>query len=348
LRTNTEKMQISASQLAAIIDGSIEGDAQVMVSRPAPIETATTGDFTFLDSVKYEQFAYQTQAGILLVSKDFQPTAPITPTLIRVSNVREALAKLLELVQTKPTSKNTISPDARVAPSAQLADNVGVGMFSIVSDNAIIGIGTLLMEQVYIGAEVKIGRGCVVHQGAKIHAQTVIGNHCIIKSNAVIGSEGFGFAPLPDGTWKKVPQVGNVIVGNHVEIGANTCIDRGAIGPTIIADGAKLDNLIQIAHNVRIGENTAMAAQVGVAGSAEIGANCLIGGQAGIAGHIRVADDTKVQAQSGIAGNIKQPNTAIFGSPAIPYADYVKAYLVFKNLPEMERRLRALERNNRS
>jgi UDP-3-O-[3-hydroxymyristoyl] glucosamine N-acyltransferase len=339
-------MQISASQLAAIIGGSIEGDATILVSSPAPIESATTGNFTFLDSTKYEQHAYTTDASILLVSTEFQPTASIKPTLIRVPNVRKALATLLELLQTKAAVQHTISPDARIAKTAQIADNVGVGTFSIVSDGAQIGANTLIMDQVFIGTEVRIGVGCVVHQGAKIHAQTVIGDYCVLKSNAVIGSEGFGFAPLPDGSWKKVPQVGNVVIGNHVEVGANTCIDRGALGPTVIADGAKLDNLIHIAHNVRVGANTAMAAQVGVAGSAEIGENCLLGGQVGVAGHIRMADGTKVQAQSGIAGNVKQPNTAIFGSPAIAYADYVKAYLVFKNLPEMEKRLRALEKKN--
>jgi UDP-3-O-[3-hydroxymyristoyl] glucosamine N-acyltransferase len=344
LPPNYRNMQIDARQLAAILGGTIDGDASAVVTRPAPIEHARSGDFAFLDSAKYEPFVYTTQATILLVSNEFQPNQAVAPTLIRVSNVRDALATLLEQFgnQSKPTAQ--ISADARIASNVVLGQDVNVGLFSIISSGAEIGDFTWIHDQVYLGAEVRIGKGCEIHHGAKIYDGTIIGDYSVVKANAVIGAEGFGFAPQADGSWRKVPQVGNVEIGNHVEIGANTCIDRGALGATRIADGAKLDNLIQIAHNVQVGAHTAMAAQVGVAGSAEIGAHCLLGGQAGVAGHIRIADGTKIQAQSGIAGGIKEPNTAVFGSPAIPYSDYVKAYIVFKSLPEMERRLRRLEK----
>ncbi len=337
-------MHITAKQLATLLNGTIEGDANAIVTKPAPIEQAKAGDFTFLDNPKYEPFVYTTAASIVLVASDFQPSQAVNATLLRVPNVREALAQLLDHFDKKPNPAPAISADARIAPSAILGKEVSVGVFSIIEEKTEIGDHTIIHAQVYIGAGVRIGSGCEICHGAKIFAGTVIGNNCVIKPNAVIGSDGFGFAPLPDGTWRRIPQVGNVVIGNDVEVGANTCIDRGALGDTYIADGVKLDNLIQIAHNVRIGAHTAMAAQAGVAGSTEIGEHCLLGGQAGVAGHIHIADGTKIQAQSGIAGSIKEPNTAVFGSPAIPYQDYVKAYLVFKNLPGMERRLRQLEK----
>jgi UDP-3-O-[3-hydroxymyristoyl] glucosamine N-acyltransferase len=337
-------MEMSARQLAALINGTVIGNAEVLVHSPAPIEQAQIGQFSFLDNPKYEKYAYTTQASILMVSNDFMPTQAIGTTLIRVEHVREALATLLAIIQKEGNTERTISTDARVSQHAQLGENVGVGMFTIVSQGAKVGDNTTLAEQVYVGDHVQIGKECTIYQGVKIHAGTQIGDYCVIKSNAVIGSEGFGFAPLADGTWKKVPQVGIVRIGNHVEIGANTCIDRGALGDTVIHDGCKLDNLIQIGHNVIVGAHTAIAAQVGVAGSAEIGVRCLLGGQAGIAGHIKIADGTKLQAQSGVASTIKEPNQAFFGSPAIAYGDFVRAFLVFKTLPLMEKRLRKVEK----
>jgi UDP-3-O-[3-hydroxymyristoyl] glucosamine N-acyltransferase len=337
-------MEISARDLAAIINGSIDGNENVRVQKPAKIEEATTGDFSFIDSVKYEQFAYTTGASILLVSNEFHAQKPVHSTLIRVPNVREALAVLLEQFSNGTQAKLSISTDARIHTTAQMGNEVGVGVFSIIGAASQIGDHTHIKDQVYIGAQVKIGIGCIIEAGVKIYDRTVIGDYCVIHANAVIGSDGFGFVPQSDGTWKKMPQVGNVVIGNEVHIGANTCIDRAALGSTTIGSGTKLDNLVHIAHNVVVGQHTAMAAQVGIAGSTEIGAHCLIGGQAGVAGHIKIANGTKIQAQSGIAGTIKEENTAVFGSPAIAYADYVKAYLVFKNLPEMERRLRTIEK----
>ena len=335
----------NAAQLAQLLHGTLEGDPSVEVARPGQIEHAQNDELAFLDSAKYEEFAYTTKAGILLVSKEFVAKKPISATLIRVENVRESLMLLLQTFGAaveKP--KGERSKHCIIEATAEVADSVSIGHFSVVEAGAKIGEGTQIAEQVLIGKNVRIGKHCTIHAGVKIHHGCIIGDHCIIHSNAVIGTDGFGFAPQEDGSWKKVPQVGNVVLGDHVDIGANTCIDRAALGSTVIASGAKLDNLVHIAHNVHIGENTALAAQVGVAGSSKVGAQCLLGGQAGLAGHLTIAKGTKVQAQSGIASSIKEENTAVFGSPAIAYSDFVRAFIVFKKLPELEKRVRGLER----
>lgn len=339
-------MKITASQLAALTGGTLEGNPDAVVTRPMRIEEAGPGDFAFLDNLKYEHFAYSTGASVLMVSQDFQPSKPVKSTLLRVADVRATLAALLARFGEAAAGENTaeISDRAFVHPEAKTGNGTSIGYFAVVEAGAVIGDNCVIHPQVFIGKNAVIGSNSVIYPGAKIHYDCVVGDRCIIHSNAVIGTDGFGFAPMPDGTWKKVPQVGNVVIENDVEIGANTCIDRAALGSTLIRSGAKIDNLVHIAHNVEVGSNTAMAAQVGIAGSAKIGSNCLLGGQTGIAGHISLADGTRTQAQSGLGSTIKEPGKALFGSPAIDYNDYVRSYVVFKQLPSMAKKLREIEK----
>lgn len=340
-------MDITAAQLAHLLNGTLEGDPNATVRQPARIEEARAGDFAFLDNPKYEPYAYSTQASILLVNKNFQPTQPIPATLIRVDDVRSSLAFLLEKfndIISPNGAPAQVSDKAAVHPDVQIGAQTAVGAFTVVEAGACIGESCTIYPQVFIGRNVQIGNNCKIYPGVRIHHNCVIGNNCMIHSNAVIGADGFGFAPQEDKSWKKVPHVGNVILENNVEIGANACIDRAALGSTILHTGVKIDNLVHIAHNVEVGKNSVMAAQVGVAGSTKIGENVQLGGQAGIAGHLTISDGTRVQAQSGIASSIKEPNQALFGSPAIDYNEYVRAYVVFKNLPELQKKMRALER----
>ncbi|MFZ4634349.1 MAG: UDP-3-O-(3-hydroxymyristoyl)glucosamine N-acyltransferase [Saprospiraceae bacterium] len=343
-------MEITAAQLAQLLNGSLEGDPKAIVTRPARIEEALAGDFAFMDNPKYEHFAYTTEASVLLVHTSFKPNKPIQPTLIRVDDVRGSLAKLLQTFEERKhlNGSPAISEKANVHPSARVGIGTSIGTFAVVDKNARIGDGCVIYAQVYIGPNVRIGNNCKIFPGARIHADCVVGDNCILHANVVIGADGFGYAPQPeDNSWKKMPQVGNVVLENDVEVGACTCIDRAALGSTIIRQGAKLDNLIHIAHNAEVGRHTAIAAQAGIAGSTHIGDFCQIGGQVGVVGHVHIADGTRIQAQSGISAGVDQPNTALFGSPAIPYKDYIKAYAVFKQLPEMERRVRELERKLR-
>jgi UDP-3-O-[3-hydroxymyristoyl] glucosamine N-acyltransferase len=338
-------MKVTAAQLAQLLEGSLEGDPNATVTRPARIEEAGEGDFAFLDNARYEAYAYTTQASILLANKSFQPTQPVKPTLIRVDDVRSSLAFLLQKFDTENNSNGTdISKQAFVHKSAKIGVGTSVGVFAVIEEGAIIGSNCTIYPQVFIGRNARIGDGCRLFPGARVHFDCIIGDNCTLHANAVIGADGFGFAPQEDGTWKKVPQVGNVVVENDVEIGACTCIDRAAIGSTVIRRGAKLDNLIHIAHNVDIGYNTALAAQVGVAGSTRIGDNCQIGGQVGFAGHLSIADGTQIQAQSGLGSSVKEPNTALFGSPAIGYKDFIRSHVVFKQLPHLQKKVLELEK----
>jgi UDP-3-O-[3-hydroxymyristoyl] glucosamine N-acyltransferase len=340
-------MTITASQLAALLGGTIEGNPEASVSRPMPIEEAQNGDFAFLDNPKYEQYAYTTQASILMVARGFAPTQPIAATLLRVDDVRAALVFLLaKFGEGNAPSVPEISAQAAIHATAVVGEGSSVGAFSVIEAGARIGVGCTIYPQVYIGKNTVVGDHSILYPGVRLYHDVEVGHHCIIHANAVIGADGFGYAPQPDGSWKKIPQVGNVVLGNYVEIGANTCIDRAALGSTTVREGAKLDNLVHIAHGVEVGAHTAMAAQVGVAGSATIGPHCQLGGQAGVAGHISIAKGTLVQAQSGLASSIKEEGTAVFGSPAIPYGDYVRAYIIFKELPALSKRLRAVENGN--
>jgi UDP-3-O-[3-hydroxymyristoyl] glucosamine N-acyltransferase len=338
-------MQITARDLSTILNGTIEGDPEVLVSRPSKIEEGGEGTITFLANPKYENYIYDTTASVVLVSKDFSPSKTIQATLIRVEDVYNSIAMLLDKfgAQMNPQPEG-ISEQALVSEQADLATGVSVGAFTIISQNVKIGANTRIHDQVFIGEGVEIGENCVLHPGVKIYHACKIGSHCTIHSNSVIGADGFGFAPQEDGTFKKVSQIGNVVIEDNVDVGSNVTIDRATMGSTYIRKGVKIDNLVQIAHNVVVGENTVIAAQAGVAGSTKIGKNCMIGGQVGFAGHLEIADGTKIQAQSGLASSVKEKGQALFGSPAIPYNDYIKSYAVFKKLPALYKKLGTLEK----
>ncbi len=339
-------MQLSAREIAQLVNGTVEGDSTVLVNRPSKIEEGGAGSITFLATDKYEDFAYTTTASILLVNQSFQPKMPIAATLIRVADVYTSLTFLLEQFGNHVPTQTGIAKTADVHSSVQLGEQVSIGRLTIVEENVSIGEGSCICDQVYIDKNVSIGKNVTLHPGVRILRDSKIGNNCTIHANAVIGSDGFGFAPQENGTYKKIPQTGNVIIEDNVEIGANTTIDRASIGSTLIRAGVKLDNLIHVAHNVEIGENTVIAAQTGIAGSTKIGKNCRIGGQVGFAGHLTIADGTQIQAQSGIASHVKEENTALFGSPAFAYGDYIKSHVIFKKLPELYKRLLNLERIN--
>ncbi|MCC7464938.1 MAG: UDP-3-O-(3-hydroxymyristoyl)glucosamine N-acyltransferase, partial [Saprospiraceae bacterium] len=337
-------MTMTAAQIANYIGGTVEGDSTASVSRGAPIEAAQSGDFTFLDNPKYEDFAYSTKASILLVNNDFKPQKPLAPTLIRTADVRSSLAILLKIIdQANHVNGAAVSEKAYIHQEARIGAGTEIGVFAVIEQGAVIGRNCKIYPQVFIGKNARIGDNCVLFPGVRIHFDCEVGNNCIIHANAVIGADGFGFAPQRDGTWTKIPQVGKVVLEDNVEVGASTCIDRASLGSTIIRSGAKLDNLIHIAHNVEVGHNTVLAAQVGVAGSTHLGNSMRVGGQAGFAGHLKIADGTQIQAQSGLASNVETPGTALFGSPAIGYRDFIKSHVVFKQLPDLQRKIQELE-----
>ena len=342
-------MQIAAKEIAHMLDGILEGDSEVLVSKPGRIEEGGSGTLTFLANPKYESFAYTTPAAVLLAPKDFKPSRPIAASaLIRVNDVYDAMRQLMEKYAGSVRPPDCIASSACVHETAALGRNVSIGNFTVVDENARIGSGTVLHPQVFIGKQVKIGENCILFPGVKIFHDCKIGDNCILHANVVIGSDGFGFVPQPNGSYLKLPQLGNVVIEDNVEIGANTTIDRATMGSTIIRQGVKLDNLIMVAHNVEIGENTVVAAQAGFAGSAKIGKNCRIGGQTGFVGHISVADGTQVQAQSGVAAPVIEPGTALYGSPALPYNDYLRSYAVFKKLPGFYKKINELEKKLRT
>ncbi|MCO6478331.1 MAG: UDP-3-O-(3-hydroxymyristoyl)glucosamine N-acyltransferase [Phaeodactylibacter sp.] len=337
-------MQLSARELAQFLNGTVEGDPEVKVGRPSRIEEGGAGTISFLGNPKYEEYAYSTTASILLVGPGFQARKPVAATLIRVDDVYGAVARLLERFGNNNHEPAVISKQAFIHESASLGEDVAVGPFAVIQAGAMIGKGCRIKAQAFIGKSVKIGENVTIYPGVRILDNCEIGNNCIIHANVVIGSDGFGFAPQEDGAYRKIAHVGRVVIEDNVEIGANTAIDRATMGATRIGKGVKLDNLIQIGHNVEIGENTVIAAQSGIAGSTKIGRSCRIGGQVGFVGHIEVADGTQIQAQSGVAAPIDQPNHAFFGSPAIDYNNYLRSYAVFKQLPELYRKINQLER----
>ncbi len=337
-------MQINAQQIAHIVNGIIEGNPEVLVNRPSAIEKGGEGTITFLANPKFIPFAYTTTASIILVNKDFEPRERVQATMIRVDNVRVAIATLMaKFGEQKPTISG-ISSLAFIHPTATIGEYVAVAAFAVIEEGARIGSNSIIHAQVFVGRNVNISENVTLNSGVKVYHDCQIGKNVIIHANTVVGSDGFGFAPQADGTFQKIPQIGNVIIEDDVEIGANTVVDRAAMDSTIIRKGAKLDNLIQIAHNVEIGENTVIAAQAGIAGSTKVGKNNQIGGQVGIVGHISTADGVRVQAQSGINRRIKEKGKAVYGSPALAYNDYLRAYAIFKNLPALEKKVRELEK----
>lgn len=336
-------MQITAEQLAKLINGTIEGDATATVSSFAKIEEATQGTLTFLANPKYEQFIYDTKASIVLVKKDFEAQAEVTATMIRVDDPYATLAMLLNYVNSMTTKKRTgIEPQTQIHESVNIPESCFVGSFTYIAEGASIGENACIYPQCYIGENVKIGENVTLFPGVKIYHDCVIGNNVTIHAGTVVGGDGFGFAPN-NGAYMKIAQIGNVIIEDNVEIGSNTTIDRATMGSTIIRKGVKLDNLIQVAHNVEIGENTVMAAQVGIAGSTKIGSNIMVGGQVGFAGHIKVADGSQFGAQSGVHNHITQA-TAYLGSPAIPAKEYARQFVYLKNIGDLTRQVRTLQK----
>lgn len=338
-------MQFSAAQIAAIINGTTEGDSSVTVGSFGKIEEAMQGQLAFLANPKYEDFLYTTQASIVIVNDTLQLKQSITATLVRVPDAYSAFAVLLDTYQQLKTQQLTgIQQPVYIDKTVKTGNNVFIGAFVYLGENVKIGNDVKIFPNTYIGNGVTIGDGCFINAGVKIYRECVIGKNVTIHAGAVIGGDGFGFAPQHDGTFKKVPQIGNVVIEDNVEIGANATIDRATIGSTIIREGAKLDNLIQVAHNVEVGNNSVIAAQAGVSGSTKIGNNVMIGGQAGIVGHIQIADGTKINAQSGVSKSIKFPNTVVTGSPAHDYSAALRSQALNRKLPELEKRLSDLER----
>ena len=337
-------MQFSAAQIAMLIEGRVEGDPNVVVSSFGKIEEATAGQLAFLANPKYEDYLYTTGASVIIINESQDLKQPLTASLVRVADAYLAFATLLSKYQEMITRQMTgIQEPVYISKSAKLGKDVFVGAFAYIGDNVTIGNNVKVFPNAFIGDNVKIGDNSMLHPGVKIYHDCVVGKNVTIHAGSVIGSDGFGFAPQSDGTYKKVPQIGNVVLEDNVEVGANVTIDRATMGSTIIRCGAKLDNLIQIAHNVEVGTHTVIAAQAGVSGSTKIGNNVRIGGQAGIVGHITIADGSLINAQSGVSKSIKTPNTLVTGSPAHDYTSTLRSQAVFRNLPILEKRITELE-----
>ncbi|MFY7708915.1 MAG: UDP-3-O-(3-hydroxymyristoyl)glucosamine N-acyltransferase [Flavobacteriales bacterium] len=341
-------MKFSALQIATMLNGVVEGDQEVSVSGLSKIEEGTPGTLTFLANPKYASFIYQTKASIAIVSKDFvaEEALPASLTIIRVDDAYASFAKLLEAYNQLSKPKPGVHPSAVISSTATIGNDVYIGAFVYVGEYSKISDGVQLHAGTIVGDKVSIGSNSILNAGVKVYADCQIRSHCTLHAGVVIGGDGFGFAPNSENNYAKVPQIGNVIIEDHVEVGANSTIDRATLGSTIIRKGVKIDNLIQIAHNVEIGENTVIAAQTGIAGSTKIGKNCMIGGQVGIVGHITIADGTKIAAQSGVGSDIKEPNTIIQGSPAFAIMDYKKSYVGFRKLPDLIRRIEDLEKKD--
>ena len=336
-------MDFKAQNIADFLQGTIEGDANISVNNVSKIEDGKPGTLSFLANPKYERYIYETQASIVLVNKDFQPEQKINATLIRVDDAYQAFASLLEMVNQFQKQKSGIEQPSFIDESAKTGEDLYLGAFAYLGKGSELGKSVKIYPQAYIGSNVKIGDNTIIFAGAKIYDNTIIGSNCVIHAGAVIGSDGFGFAPTDNGSYKKIPQLGNVILEDHVEIGANTTIDCATIGSTIIREGVKLDNLIQIAHNCEVGENTVMAALVGIAGSTKIGKNNMYGGQVGISGHLTIGDNVKIGPMAGVSNNIK-PEKTVLGTPAMDIDQALKTYVVFRRLPQMREQLNDLEK----
>ena len=324
-------MEFKAKEIAEILGGTVDGNPEATVTTFARIESGKPGAICFFANPKYEHYVYECKADIIIVNNSFEPKESVSATLVRVENAYSAVATLLDYVTAKKRSyRRYRGCRSKIRWSAKIGKKVYVGDFSYIGKNASVGDYTKIYEQVYIGDNVKIGSHCIIYPGAKIYPGMVIGDRVILHSNAVIGADGFGFAPMDDGTWKKIEHTGNVIIEDDVEIGACACVDKSQMGSTIVRKGCKIDNQCAIAHNVEVGANTVMAAQTGIAGSAKIGEHCIMGGQAGVAGHITLADNTTIAGQAGVLGTVKESGKVLMGTPAIPYKDYFRSYALFK------------------
>ena len=336
-------MEFTAQQISEILQGEIEGNPLVEVYKLSKIEEGEIGSLTFLANPKYTSFLYSTNASVAIVNKSFVPDKNISATLIKVEDSYKAFSKLLEFYNQVKLNKTGIETPSFIHDSTKLGKDVYVGAFAYIGTNVVLGDNVKIYPNVYIGDNVTIGEGSMFFAGSKVNSESVIGKNCVIHPGAIVGCDGFGFAPDKSGVFSKIPQTGNVILEDNVDIGSGSTIDRATLGSTIIRKGVKIDNQIQIAHNVEIGENTIIAAQTGIAGSTKIGKNCKIGGQVGIVGHLKIGDNVSIQAQSGIGRNLKD-NEVVQGSPALPYADYNKSYVHFKNLSKLVDRIDVLEK----
>jgi UDP-3-O-[3-hydroxymyristoyl] glucosamine N-acyltransferase len=338
-------MKFSAREIAALVGGKVEGNPDETVSKLAKIEEGVVGSLTFLSNPAYAPHIYTTKASIVIVNNDFVAEQKIdsATTLIRVADARQAFAKLLDAYNQFRLNKTGIDQQAFVSPSAKIGKNVYVGAFAYVGDNVVVGDNTKIHPQCYLGESAQVGNNCILYTGVKVYHDCVIGNECILQAGTIIGGDGFGFQPNSTNNYQKVPHIGNVIIEDHVEMGANTTVDRATLGSTIIHRGVKLDNLIQVAHNVEIGENTVIAAQTGVAGSTKIGRDCMIGGQVGIIGHLVIGDRVKIAAQSGVGNNVPD-DQIIQGSPAFGIGEYKRSYVVFRSLPDLSNKVKDIEK----
>ena len=338
-------MKFTAAQIAGILQGEVIGNPNAEVFKLAKIEEGTEGSLTFLANPKYNNYIYSTQATITIVNKSFEAEQEITTTLIKVEDAYQSFSQLLEYYNQVKLMKSGIEQPSVISENVTYGPDLYLGSFCYVGKNVTIGKNVKIYPNSFIGDNVTIGNDCVFFAGVRIYSETVIGNNCIIHSGSIIGSDGFGFAPQENGSYRKIPQIGNVIIEDDVEIGACTTIDRATLGSTILRKGVKLDNHIQVAHNVEIGENTVIAAQTGIAGTTKIGKNCLIGGQVGFAGHLVIGDGVKIQAQSGIGKNL-EAGEVVQGSPAFNYGDFAKSFVIFRNLPKLAADLEALKNDN--
>ncbi len=336
-------MEFSAKQIAEYLQGEIVGDANACVNTFAKIEEGVPGALSFLSNPKYIPYLYKTKSSVVLVNRDFIPEQPVQATLIKVDNAYESLAKLLTLYESMKPKHTGIDPLAFVSPSAKIGENVYLGPFAYVGENAVIGDGVQIYPHAFVGDSAEIGKNCILYSNVNIYHGCKVGNNCVLHSGCVIGADGFGFAPTPQG-YEKIPQIGIVILEDNVEIGANTCVDRATMGATVIHAGVKVDNLIQIAHNVEIGSHTVMAAHTGIAGSTKIGEWCMFGGQTGIAGHLKVADHTQTGAKTGITKSIRQPGTAHMGTYSVEVKKYLKINAAQRMLPDFVEQLKALQK----
>jgi UDP-3-O-[3-hydroxymyristoyl] glucosamine N-acyltransferase len=338
-------MEFTAATIAGFLKGEIEGNPDTVVNSVAKIEEGHKGALSFLANPKYEHYIYTTGSSVVLVNKNFVPSSKVTATLIRVENAYEAFASLLRIVDQARPRKEGIHPTAVIEPTAKIGAEVYIGPYSYIGENCLVEDNCSIYPHTYVGDNTRVGKNCTLYSGVKIYHDCIIGEGCIIHSGTVIGSDGFGFAPQSETEFMKIPQLGNVVLEDHVEIGANVAIDRATMGSTIIHKGVKLDNLIQIGHNVEVGENTVMAGQTGIAGSSKIGKNCMFGGQVGISGHIKIADGTKIGAQSGVPGDIQEENLILLGYPAINHKDFLRSSVIFRKLPELLTRINSMEKD---
>jgi len=337
-------MKFTAREIAKYLNGEVDGNPSAIVNTVAKIEEGHEGALSFLSNMNYEKFIYSTASSVVIVNKDFIASEPVKATMIRVENAYEAFATLLTIYEQSKPRKMGIHPKAVIEESAKIGDEVYIGPMAYIGENVKIGDRCSIHNGASVGDNTSLGDDCIIYPGATVYHECLIGNNCTIHSGSIVGSDGFGFAPQTDTNYKKIPQIGNVILEDNVEIGANVVIDRATMGSTIIRKGVKLDNLIQIGHNVEVGENTVMAGQTGIAGSTKIGKNCMFGGQVGITGHVKIADGTKAAAKSGVNSSVMKENTTVYGSPALEYRKAQLSWIIFRRLPELKEKVEKLEK----